>query len=154
MDRGVINHRDRAKQLRDFSGLRFGNITPTDIDGLIDFGNKYFIILEFKVEGVEMPRGQEIALERLVDNLQQNNKPSMAIIGIHNHPIQEDIDCANCLVEKYRYKYNWKNKEQKTTIKEMIDTFLNFYKYEYQTPTPDNIELTEEDYKKIDEIRI
>jgi len=40
--RGKIEHRDRARQIRDFSNLRYGNITPTDIDGLIEYQNKCF----------------------------------------------------------------------------------------------------------------
>jgi len=123
MDRGIINYRERARQLRDFSGLRFGNITPTDIDGFIDFGNKYFVIMEFKVEGTPLTYGQELALERLVDNLQDNGKPSIAIIGIHNHPVDEDINCANCLVDKYRSSKVW-HEGKNLTVKKLIDEFL------------------------------
>ena len=45
-ERGVIRNRQFAQQLRDFSGLRFGKITPTDIDGFMDFGDRLFVVLE------------------------------------------------------------------------------------------------------------
>ena len=35
LDRGKIRNRECAGQLKDFSGLRFGKITPTDIDGFV-----------------------------------------------------------------------------------------------------------------------
>ena len=39
-NRGVIQNRDRKKQIIDFSGLKYGKITPTDIDGLIEYKDK------------------------------------------------------------------------------------------------------------------
>ena len=38
--RGATTYKERAKQGRDFTGLRYGNITPTDIDGLIEYHGK------------------------------------------------------------------------------------------------------------------
>jgi hypothetical protein len=38
----LINSREQIKIVNDFSGLRFGSISPTDIDGMIDFQNKAF----------------------------------------------------------------------------------------------------------------
>ena len=45
-ERGVIHNRERGAQIRDYSGLRFGNITPTDIDGFMDFGGRVFVVFE------------------------------------------------------------------------------------------------------------
>ena len=50
--RGKIGNRRRALQIRDFTGLRWGNITPTDIDALIDFGDKVFVFIEVKKKGL------------------------------------------------------------------------------------------------------
>lgn len=64
--RGIIRNEDRAKQINDFSGLRFERgITPTDVDGLIDFNNKQFILFEVKYGAAPLPDGQRMALERL-----------------------------------------------------------------------------------------
>ena len=35
-ERGVIRNRQFAQQIRDFSGLRFGKITPTATDRLLE----------------------------------------------------------------------------------------------------------------------
>ena len=45
-ERGVITNRARARQIRDFSGLQIGTITPTDLDGLIEFHDECFIFCE------------------------------------------------------------------------------------------------------------
>ena len=43
-ERGKIRNENHAKQLNDFSGLlRRRGITPTDIDGLIDYSGRAFI---------------------------------------------------------------------------------------------------------------
>ena len=122
MDRGKIINRDYATQIRDFSGLRFGNITPTDIDGFIDFQNNRFVIMEFKYKGSTYPFGQKLALGRLVDNLHDAGKKSIGIIA--SHTTSGDIDCANCKVEEYRYRKHWYIKDIATTVKQLIDKFL------------------------------
>jgi hypothetical protein len=125
MERGVIEHRERAKQLRDFSGLRYGNITPTDIDGLIEYKDIAYVIFETKYGNAEVPRGQMIALERLCDDL-QNYKHTMVIISSHNHPVNEDIDLANSIVSQYRWQKKWVSmKDNKYTVKALVDWFLN-----------------------------
>jgi len=44
--RGTIRNATSALQLRDYSGLCWDRITPTDIDGLIDFGGRAFVLFE------------------------------------------------------------------------------------------------------------
>lgn len=66
-ERGKIENRNRARQIIDFSGLQYGKITPTDIDGLIEYHDKAILLLEFKYADAEMPRGQKVALERMCD---------------------------------------------------------------------------------------
>lgn len=49
--RGEIKFIDRYKQLISYEGLeRHRKITPTDIDGVIDYNGNAFIFLEGKLE--------------------------------------------------------------------------------------------------------
>ena len=123
MDRGKIVDRDRARQIIDFSGLKYGKITPTDIDGMIEYHDKGYIIYETKYDGAVMPRGQELALERISNELK---KPSIIIVSDHNHPIDEDIDIANSLVRKIFYAGKWNEKHSGMTVKEVTDKFINY----------------------------
>ena len=130
--RGKIQYRERAAQIRDFSKLRWGNITPTDIDAFIDFGNRVFVIIEAKLDGVELPRGQEIALERLCDNCKVE---CFVLIVSHNTPIGDDIDFANTLVTKYRTNKtgDWRKVQNPTTCL----TFVNWiHENRLESPTP------------------
>ena len=63
----LIKNRENAAKIKDFGSLRWGKISPTDIDGFIEIGNEKFIFIECKYGDSELPTGQRIALERLVD---------------------------------------------------------------------------------------
>jgi glycerophosphoryl diester phosphodiesterase len=123
-DRGKIRNREFAKQLRNFSGLRFGKITPTDIDGFIDFGGRIFIFIESKHGTAKLPYGQRLALERLCDASQKAGIDSIVIIG--SHETQDDIDMANIPVIELRWMGKWRIPKKKTTVRQKIDNFLKW----------------------------
>lgn len=104
MLRGEAYNVGRATQVRDFTGLCFDAITPTDIDAFIDFGNRLFVFIEAKVHGAELPRGQRLALERLCDSQRVR---TFVLIVSHESPPQEPIDFAQASVVEYRYKRRW-----------------------------------------------
>lgn len=122
--RGIIRNREWATQIRNFSGLRYGNITPTDIDGFIEYKDIAFIIIESKHEGGEMPFGQRLALQRLCDTCQSAGKETLLIVATHN--TQGDIDFANTKVVETRYQGRWKDQDSTMTTREAIDIFLEF----------------------------
>jgi hypothetical protein len=110
--------------VRDFSGLRIGNITPTDVDALIEYHDLYFILAETKLEGVEIPFGQRLALERTCDTLERGGKPSIVFITTHNTPPDEDIDMAGTTVVEFRYRAEWQDASREHTLAEAITMFI------------------------------
>lgn len=134
-NRGKINYKSRSKQVKDYSGVRYGNITPTDIDGFLDFGNKIFAVLEYKhVNAPSLTYGQELALVRLVDTLAKTT-PTIGIIATHETNDNEEIDCANAMVEKYRSSGKWINATD-LTVKMLLDKFLKHNGYEIEESEP------------------
>jgi len=124
MDRGKIRNREQAQQIRDFSGLRWGTITPTDIDGYFEMNNELFVFVEIKFAGRELPYGQKLALERLVDIIPKDKKAILIVAG-HNENTCTDIDAANCQVMRYRYAANWYLPKEEKTLKQFLDTFID-----------------------------
>jgi hypothetical protein len=126
-DRGKIGNRPRARQIKDFSSLRWGNITPTDIDCFVEFGGELFVVVEIKSKGKEMPYGQKLAFERLIDHI-----VGESILILAEHDVvdpDEDIDGALCHVVSYRYcppggKPKWYPARGNPTVKELIDKVL------------------------------
>lgn len=97
-ERGVIRNIGRAKQLNDFSGLlRPRNITPTDIDGLIDYGGKAFVYIEGKVKGKNLSeeKGQKMALENVILSHWTAQHPSALVLFEHTVPIELPVPVHN-----------------------------------------------------------
>jgi hypothetical protein len=124
--RGEIQNRGRARQLRNFSGLRFGNITPTDIDGFIEFRDRLFVYIEAKLAGAELPAGQRLALERNCDAVEAGGRVAAVLIVEHDTEPEDDIDVGPCAVREYRFKAHWQEPISPTTCREAIERLLRF----------------------------
>lgn len=122
-ERGKAYNIARYQQVRDYSGLRFEKITPTDIDGLMDFRDSAWVIIELKQSGNEMPYGQRLALERLTDNL-STIKPSICFIADHDTSADQEIEAAAAVVVMFRYNKRWVDDIRKITLRQAIDSFL------------------------------
>lgn len=125
-ERGEIRNRAYAAQIRDFRGLRFGKITPTDIDGFLDFGDRLFVFVESKFGGSVMPYGQRLALQRLCDSCHVPPRRH-AIVLIAAHMSDTDIDFANANVTEYRWFGKWIHEGRNVTVRAAIDGLANRY---------------------------
>ena len=122
-NRGKIRNICYAEQIIDFSGLRFGTITPTNIDGYMDFWGKGHVFFEAKHSDALPPRGQKLAFERLVDPLAPF---SICIIASHNAPHHEQINAAETIVTDVRFLKEWIKPDRNLNTKVVIEKFLDF----------------------------
>ena len=60
----MIKYKNRIKQVLDFTGVGNSKIHPSDIDAILEFDNKYLIIFEVKLKGVQVPLGQKLLFEK------------------------------------------------------------------------------------------
>lgn len=129
--RGTIRNRKFYNQIKDYSNLKWGKITPTDIDGFIDFGNKLFVFIELKFKDAELERGQELALERITDSCDARGHRAVCIVA--NYETEGDVDVANCIVQAVRIKGRWAHYKNTNpnTVDGMIDILLSHYAPEY-----------------------
>lgn len=125
--RGNIKNKGRAQQINSFSGLiRRRNITPTDIDGLIDYNGKAFIILEGKYGDAELPKGQRMALENLANAMLDGSKKVVVIIFRHNiHNVNEEINVSTQPVTEIYFKRKWFQISLKSTL-QVIEIFEKY----------------------------
>lgn len=116
---------ERAHQCIRFEGLRFGNISPTDIDGMLEHNGTY-IIYEWKLTDKKMPRGQELALTRLVDDLTRARRHAVLFLCSHDqlNPA-EDVEGAEAIVTRVYFSGHW-HAGTGRTVKEMTRRFLAF----------------------------
>ena len=121
-DRGLIKYKELYHKEFNWTNFRYNNITPTDLDFFIEYQDKLFILGEVKYNYSNMPYGQELAFERLIDDI---TKPSLFIFGTYtdnDYDNEERIILNKCKVIKYRYKKEWH--ETKYYFKELCDLFI------------------------------
>lgn len=122
------NHQDqeRTRQFVDFSGIRYGNIMPSKVDGFIEKGNEAFVFYQVKHADAAIPKGQELALTRMVDVLTSTGKKAVLFLCRHNVDNPEDvIDAADAKVESLYFNGEW-TKANGRTLKEMTDRFMEW----------------------------
>jgi hypothetical protein len=134
VERGAIQNRERYSQGRDFSGMRFPNdITPSDMDGVLEFSDKLFIFMEFKYDNTPISYGQKLMLKRLADTVCAAGKVGISIICEHQQKANADILCHQAVVREYRYLLEWRKPKKRVTIYDMINFF---YQKEVNPPNP------------------
>lgn len=125
-NRGHFQNIHRAKQVIEFSDLRYGNITPTDIDGFFERHNEVFVFFELKKRGAELPSGQKLALTRLVDNLRETGKKAVLFVAVHDvDDCDETVIAADAEVQGIYFNGAW-HKAHGKKLKEMSDRFIRW----------------------------
>lgn len=132
--RGAIHTPHLAAQLNDFSGLRYKQITPTNIDGFVEFSDRLFVFIETKLPDVAMPRGQRLALERIVDAIAGARRYAIALIAVHENR-DGMIAVAACPVVEYRFRGAWQFPREPVTVRDAIDRMLSLCRADGLLPT-------------------
>ena len=125
--RGSYNHVSMGKQLLCFDGLAYGNVTPMDIDGLIEWHDQKRVLIEIKRKGVYVLTGERLALERMVNDFQEAGKESLAIIADHTvFDTKKDVMVEDCLVREIYHsrERRWRPPKKMMTVRALLDSFL------------------------------
>lgn len=107
--RGAIQYPELAKQLIDFSELKWGRITPTDIDGIVEYQNVAYILYEFKYGNASVPHGQEICLMRMCDDFTASGKLAVLLVCEHNIRAPTTIKASQAIVRDIYYDGSWRD---------------------------------------------
>ena len=123
-NRGELKNINRAAQVIKFEGMRWGKITPTDIDLAIEARGAY-VFGEFKLQGKKLDFGQRLALE----NLSRDVKPAPCLMFIAEHktPFNEPVIAKDCNVVECHWNGKKLNDSQLNSVfnvKHLVDKFL------------------------------
>jgi len=124
MTQTLIHNREHMRQIKDFSGLRFGKISPTDIDGFLDFGDKLFVFVEMKYGNAEIPLGQRIALTRLCDAVVSKDRKSYLLIVRHELSSESDINVSEQIISDVYFNKRWHKAKNGWTLRDAINWLL------------------------------
>ena len=125
------------KQLIDFKGLEVdGYIYPTDIDGLIEYKDSEYILFEVKYGSAEVPLGQKLAIQRMVDDFTKVGKQAVAFVCEHTvRDANEPVVAAWCKVREIYYgkEKQWRAPDNEITVREAVDSFQRYSKLVMQS---------------------
>jgi hypothetical protein len=123
--RGLVYNRERKSQIINYNGLRVARMTPTDLDGIMEFRDKLFVFFEYKGQDAPLQDGQQTCLERLVNAIQTDDRHAVCFIIDHFTHVHEDVDGANSLVRDFFYCNHWHKPPYPTTVRQLLDMFCN-----------------------------
>lgn len=125
-----IHNPRRMKQLIDFKELCVdGCIYPTDIDGVIEYKDSEYILFEVKFENQEVPFGQKLALQRMVDDFTKAGKTAVALICEHRvKNAQRPVVAAWCKVREMYYgkEKQWRAPDNPITVGDAVRCFQKY----------------------------
>ena len=125
MDSKLI-HNPRIRQVIEFDGLQYGTITPTDIDGCIEYHDKAVVFMEYKLQGYGMPDGQKKCLERLTDDITLAGREAVLLLCQHTiYDIWQTVPGKDGKVVGVYYKGEWHDGNGKT-VKWYCDKFFDY----------------------------
>ena len=116
-----IHNKRKMKQLIDFKGCAVdGGMYPTDIDGVIEYKDSKYIIFEVKYGDSEIPIGQRLALQRMVDDFTKSGK--QAIVLICSHTVKnpnKPVVMAWCNVREIYYgdEKRWRTPDKEIKVR-------------------------------------
>ena len=125
----LIRNPLRASQVLDFTRILSPPYAPTDIDGLVEWKDKAYVIIECKHGDKEMSLGQKIAIERMTKDFSKAGKRAVAIVVEHNvDNIQESVMVGSQLVREVYYdsQGRWRKPSHEMTAREAINDFIQY----------------------------
>ena len=99
----TIKNKARLLQPVDFEGLRSGVMLASDIDAVMEYGDRLFIFVELKRPGTGMPTGQRIMYERMSRAISESPKREAYTILAENNEddTEKAVDLAHCNVTAF-----------------------------------------------------
>ena len=117
----------KARQLIDFVGVEAGTGYPTDIDGIIEYHNKGYVLMEVKHRNTKLKKGQRLCLERMCDDFIKAKKHAIVIVAEHVIDKAEDnVMLKECFVREYYTSGRWVTVTLDQTVREIVREFCNY----------------------------
>jgi hypothetical protein len=124
----MFTYPERARQLISYHNLDLGGgKMPSDLDGILEYQDTCYVLIEFKYREALSSVGQRLLLMRLCDDLQKV-KPTLLIMATHDvEDPKQVVDAAAGLVARWRFKGEWHYDETTVTVREKVRLFIQQY---------------------------
>ena len=121
---------NKGRQLLRFEGMGSGRATPTDIDALIEYHGRVWVLFEAKYHGAEVPAGQRYALEHFVQAMRQAGRHAMAVVV--DHEVQDETRDVYLRDLPVREMYTtegkgWRPPRRPMTARMIADEYIHYW---------------------------
>lgn len=126
-----IENEKRARQLVRFDGMDFCNKGFTDIDAVMDWHGRAWLMFEVNGRGKELTTGQRILAEHFVGMAGDSGRFAVAAVVEHGvMDCKRDVLLSECdVVELYDTKgMAWRPPREPMTAKELARRFVQYAK--------------------------
>lgn len=118
-DPAPIRNQQYARRLLLFTGLKYGAISPTNLDFSCDFGGRWFAFGEAKWKGTPLPTGQRRHLEALCDRINASGE-ARAVAFVAEYDQEGDVEFGQCWIEHYYWRH-WVVPTRPVTVQEFTN---------------------------------
>ena len=134
MSDGIIKSESAFVQPLHFEGVQFNTannaITPTDIDAVLEFRDKLFILIEVKKRGAEMGAGQRFAYERICKAIDANQgKTCVAFFCWHDVEKPKPVMLRDLYIKSFFWPgpsgYQWHESARERPVIKSINALLD-----------------------------
>ena len=122
MSIGRITNPHLASREIDYSGVAIGDISPTDIDGWMEYHNKAHVLIELKFGNGEMKKGQRLGLERITRHL--SPFPAILFVAVHHDDFPHLVEAGNAVVVEWCRNGTWGKPTEELRLSEAVKRFI------------------------------
>ena len=134
MSNGIIKSESAFSQPLHFEGVQFNTecnaITPTDIDAVLEFRDKLFVLIEVKRRGVDMSTGQRCAYERICRAIDgSKGKTCVAFFCWHDVEKPRPVMLRDLYIKSFYWPgpsgYRWRESDRQRPVIKSINSLLD-----------------------------
>jgi len=114
--KSLIRNSKEVRKTIDFTGVQNGLMHPSDIDAVLEFDNDILILMEVKKQGIEIPVGQKLLLERLSQSWHTSRSVVLKVEYLNIFKDDEDIPLDQCYVTEFYFNKVWREAKKPVNL--------------------------------------
>ena len=112
----LIRNSKEVRKTIDFTGVQNGLMHPSDIDAVLEFDNDILILMEVKKQGIEIPVGQKLLLERISQSWHTPRSVVLKVEYLNIFKDDEDVPLDQCYVTEFYFNKKWRDTKKPVNL--------------------------------------
>ena len=123
----LVKNFDKLSRPIIYDGLKSRTCSPSDVDVMLEFYDKFLILSEIKEFGKDITVGQDICLTRIANAWNKASKDKVSVVIFAQHPSADSvIRLADCVINKVYMNGKWIDlSKKKINYKDFLQLFAD-----------------------------